>query len=105
MLKIEASSTARLYGHAAAPIASGRLGALDRNLDAFEVRIRSSFGMQAAALEALFALCILLLLAFLLFSALFEIVIGFLGQCRLHGSEYPGVAAGWPQCDPGFDEG
>lgn len=61
--------------------------------------------MQAASLEALFALGIFLFLPFLFFSALLEIVVGFLGQCRLHGSEYPGVAADWPQCDPGFDEG
>src|SRR5438105_402415 len=85
-------------------ITSGCLGALDRYLDAFEVRVRSSFGMQAAALEALFALGILLLLAFLLFSALLEIVVGFLGQCRLR-NEFAGVVAEWPQWDPGGEEG
>ena len=80
---------------------SGLLGSLNRDFDALEVRICSCFGMQTPALETLFAFGILLLLPFLFFSALLEVVVGFLGQCRLHGMGFPVVGAEWLQEGPG----
>lgn len=51
-----------------------------RLLHVGEVGISSRLGMRAAALEALFTLGILLLLAVLLFLALLEVVVGFFSQ-------------------------
>jgi hypothetical protein len=63
---------------------SGLFSSFDGDLDALEVGIRSGFRVQSPALEALFAFGILLLFPFLFLSAFLEVVVGFLGQCRLH---------------------